>query len=80
MMMMMMMMITIIVVIVIIIACDFYIASLWFTAACLGSCLATKMSQALSLDSNLTFSVPLVTSAFSTHHLCYQNYNAETYS
>lgn len=65
--------------IIIIIACDFCIASLWFTAAWLGSCLATKMSHALSLDSNLTFSVPLVTAAFSTHHLCYQNYNAETY-
>lgn len=42
---------------VIIIPCDFCIASLWFTAACLGSRLATKISQALSLDSNLTFSV-----------------------
>lgn len=47
-MMMMMMMI---------IPCDFCIASLWFTAAWLGSCLATKISQALSLDSNLTFRV-----------------------
>lgn len=62
-----------------IIPCDFCIASLWFTAACLGSFLATKVSQALSLDSNLKFNVPLVTAAFSSHHLCYQNYNAETY-
>lgn len=42
---------------VMIIPCDFCISSLWFTAACLGSFLATKVSQALSLDSNLTFRV-----------------------